>query len=147
MSPRIRRLIWSVAVVLMVVMAGCSTLGLEPEPGTAEVGVRQGLSNDQAWDQLVGAMSRLFYLERVEKNAFDDSGVIYTGWTSRVAGRELPNRKFRVMLMHERNERKVTVMVEETDPAGDVGPADKAFVQLVKGTVQMAVGIAPTRST
>ncbi len=147
MSARTRRFVWSVVVALLVVMAGCSSLGLDPEPGSAEVRVRKGLSNDQAWDRLVGAMSRLFYLERVEKNAFEDSGVIYTGWTSRVAGKELPNKKFRVMLLHERQERKVKVMVEETDITGDVGPADQAFVQLVKGTVQMAVGIGPTRST
>jgi hypothetical protein len=145
MSARSRRFVWSVALALMAVMAGCSALG--PEPGAAEVRVRKGLSSDQAWDQLVGAMSRLFYLERAEKNAFKDSGVIYTGWTSRVAGKQLPNKKFRVMVVHERQERKVKVMVEETDPAGDAVPADKAFVQLVKGTVQMAVGIAPTRST
>ncbi len=147
MSARTRRFVWSVAAALMVVMAGCSVLGLDPEPGTAQVRVRKGLSNDQAWDQLVGAMSRLFYLERVEKNALEDSGVIYTGWTSRVAGKELPNKKFRVMLLHQRQERKVKVMVEETDITGDVEPADQAFVQLVKGTVQMAVGIGPTRST
>ena len=147
MAARMRRLAWSVAVALMVGVAGCSALGLDPEPGTAEVNVRKGLSNDQAWDQLVGALSRLFYLERAQKNAFQDSGVIYTGWTSRVAGKELPNKKFRVMVVHKRQERKVTVMVEETDPAGDVVPADKAFVQLVRGTVQMAVGIGPTRST
>jgi len=147
MSARTRRFVWSVAAALMVVMAGCSVLGLDPEPGTAQVRVRKGLSNDQAWGQLVGAMSRLFYLERVEKNALEDSGVIYTGWTSRVAGKELPNKKFRVMLLHQRQERKVKVMVEETDITGDVEPADQAFVQLVKGTVQMAVGIGPTRST
>ena len=147
MSARLRRLAWSFALALMVVMAGCSALGLDPEPGTAEVRVRKGLSSDQAWDQLVGAMSRLFYLERTEKNAFEDAGVVYTGWTSRVAGKELPNKKFRVMVVHKRDERKVTMMVEEVDPAGDVVPADKAFVQLVKGTVQMAVGIGPTRST
>lgn len=147
MSVRLRRLVWSVALALVVVMAGCSGLGPAPEPGTAEVRVRKGLSSDQAWDQLVRAMSRLFYLERAQKNAFDDSGVMHTGWTNRVAGKEFPNKKFRVMVVHERQERKVKVMVEETDPAGDVVPADKAFVQLVKGTVQMAVGIAPTRST
>ena len=118
----------------------------QPLGGKAEIALRRGLADDDVWDRLVGVMSQYFALERIEKQASEDTGVIYTGWADRAAGRELEGKQVRALVLLDRKARKVRILLEAVRSDGKplrIDPNDSLF-RVVRTQIAYAVGNPPT---
>lgn len=116
---------------------------------TCEIPLRKDLTDDQAWDALAGIVARHFTVERSEKVSADGTGVLYTGWVTRMHEHDLGGKRIRVMVVLDRTARKVNLMCEAERLHGEAWkPApDEGMLRQLTSEIRLAVGDKPTVPT
>ncbi len=142
---------WGTALTLLVVAAvaaaGVYALWDDAENEWTEVPVPEGVSPAEAYLRAVTLMTGSFRVERAVENGPDGMGVIYTGWTDRVAGRRVDGGRVRAMVLMrpEAREARLVVETEAYEKGTPVARADAPLTDWL--AAEMATALATPRQT
>jgi hypothetical protein len=142
--------IWIVFGAVALAGAGVLVYWFPAESATTcEFPLRKGLTDDQAWDALAGVVARHFTVERSEKVSADGTGVLFTGWVTRMHERDLGGKRVRVMVVLHREARKVSVMCEAERLRGETWKptSDDGLLRQLTSEIRLAVGDRPAVPT